>query len=162
MDTISVKEQDNCSSHHEVEVFCQDIEEPAWLGNIEPFVTKVLDHQNYQGWNISVVFCSDNYIRNLNRDFRNRDSATDVLSFVQIENPAALPAAPFYAGDIVISLETLAENSSYFEIDEEEELKRVLIHGILHLAGWTHSDTDQRMLHKQEHIVSVFIEENIY
>ena len=164
MDVSSVTAQNNSQlpGQHEVEVFCKDIQQPAWIKNIEPFVLKVLNHQNYRNWSLSIVFCNDSYIQILNSKYRHKDNATDVLSFAQIDSPAELSDGIFYAGDIVISLDSLAGNARYFEVDEEEELKRLLIHGILHLGGWNHSDTDQRMLKKQEELVSVLSEENIY
>ena len=149
---------------HELAVLCEGIEEPHWLKNVEPFVRKVLDYQGYREWELAVVFCNDGYIRALNGKYRQQDRATDVLSFAHINNPEALPAGHFAAGDIVISLDTLSENAQFFEVAEEEELKRLLIHGILHLAGWNHSNNspEQPMLKRQENILSVLSEETIY
>ena len=68
----------------------------------------------------------------------------------------------FTAGDIVISLDSLKKNCSDFEVSEDEELKRLLIHGILHLAGYDHSDNspEQEMLKLQERILATFMQEN--
>lgn len=151
------------ASCHTVEIFYTNMKEPPWLANVAPFVVKILDFQGYRQWEMSILFCDDSYIRVLNSTYRQKDYATDVLSFTQIGSSDDLPAGPFYAGDIVISLDSLAENARYFEVDMEEELKRLLIHGILHLAGWNHSDNnpEQPMLKTQEHILSTFLEENI-
>ncbi|MDR2109756.1 MAG: rRNA maturation RNase YbeY, partial [Spirochaetaceae bacterium] len=79
------------------------------------------------------MLCNNPYIRSLNARFRNTDEATDVLSFPL---GAAAPddqtgESRYLPGDIVISLESLAENSAYFRVSQDEELRRLLIHGIL-------------------------------
>lgn len=153
------------SSVGEIEVICEEIEEPGWIDRVKPFIRRVLDLQEYRNWILSLVFCNDEYMRHLNRDFRDKDSATDVLSFTQVEDPSEIPEdGTFYAGDIVISLDTLAENARYFEVNEEEELKRLIIHGILHLGGLDHSDNspEQEMLILQERILTDLAKEKIY
>ena len=88
------------------------------------------------------------------------DEPTAVLSFAQVDSKEAFPAkgGRFYAGDIVISMETLAKNAEYFGISVNEELKRLLVHGLLHLSGMDHenNDADQPMLVKQEKILNNF------
>jgi probable rRNA maturation factor len=148
-----------------VDVICQDIDEPSWMDRARTFALKALAEMGYRGWELSLVFCGDEYIRTLNRDYRGKDAATDVLSFPQIDDPSEVPdAGPFFAGDIVISLETLEENARYFEVSEEEELKRLIIHGILHLGGWDHSDNspEQEMLKLQERVLANLAKEKIY
>jgi probable rRNA maturation factor len=109
---------------------------PPWGDRAERFILKVLERLGRDGWDLSVLFCGDRYIRSLNAQFRNRDEPTDVLSF---SLGACSPRGGRYLpGDIVISLETLAENAAYFQVSEDEELRRLLIHGILHLDGQDH------------------------
>jgi probable rRNA maturation factor len=64
----------------------------------------------------------------------------------------------FTAGDLVISIDSLADNAKQFSVSENEELKRLLIHGILHLNGMDHTtnDTDEEMLQVQEKILAGF------
>jgi len=71
---------------------------------------------------------------------------------------------PYSAGDIIISLETVEENSKYFKVSYEEELKRVLIHGILHLMGLDHetNSEDEEMLIKQEKILKDLIGRGLF
>ena len=66
--------------------------------------------------------------------------------------------ARYVAGDIVISVDTLKKNANYFSVSENEELKRLIIHSILHLSGMDHSDNskDQPMLVLQEDILKLF------
>ncbi|MGI9256971.1 MAG: rRNA maturation RNase YbeY [Salinispira sp.] len=156
--------EDTPASFHTVELFCMNVMPPAWLENVIPFVVKVLEYRKYRRWTLSVVFCDDTYIQNLNMRYRHQNYPTDVLSFSQISTPAELPADHFDAGDLIISLEMLSENARYFHVDEEEELKRLLIHGILHLGGWDHADNnpEQIMLKMQEEILRTLLEEKIY
>ena len=105
---------------------------------------------------LSLVFTNDDYIAFLNREYRGRDEATDVLSFCQAEGETAPSGSQLYnAGDIVISVEYLEKNCRDFKVEENEELKRLLVHGLLHLAGWEHETTepDEKMLVYQEKIL---------
>jgi probable rRNA maturation factor len=148
-----------------VEVLVHNIDEPDWLLRAGDFARRVLERLEYHSWDFSILFCDDAHIRELNSTYRNKDSATDVLSFPQIDDPSEIPeSGTFFAGDIVISLDTLAENAAYFSVSEEEELKRLIIHGILHLGGWDHSDNspEQEMLRLQERILAELSKEKIY
>lgn len=115
--------------------------EPAWISRIEPFVQNVLSELGYDGEEISILFCSDKMIQELNASYRNIDSPTDVLSFENGEEYTDEDGNVWLqAGDIAISLETLAKNATYFEVTENEELKRLLVHGVLHLNGYDHGE----------------------
>lgn len=116
------------------------IEEPAWFEKIEGFVLKVMEILQYDRQEISILFCSDIFIQNLNLEYRQIDSATDVLSFENGELYEEDGEEWFAAGDIAISVETLPKNSEYFEVTQNEELKRLLIHGLLHLNGFDHGE----------------------
>lgn len=107
-------------------------------------------------WDFSILLCDDGLIRRLNRQFRGVDAPTDVLSFEiagECEDEAG--RAFFCAGEIIISLDSLAFNSDEFRVSKNEELKRLVIHGILHLNGMDHcgSSPDQEMLQVQESIL---------
>lgn len=118
----------------------EDIEEPKWILNIEPFLQKVMNELKFEQEEISLFFCNDDYIRELNKNYRNIDSSTDVLSFENGEKYSDEQGEWFCAGDIVISLETLPVNAQYFDENNDSELKRLLVHGILHLNGFDHGE----------------------
>ena len=59
----------------------ENLPEPAWFSKVEAFVLKILSELNKSDWELSVFFCGDAYIRSLNKEYRNIDSATDILSF---------------------------------------------------------------------------------
>jgi probable rRNA maturation factor len=130
---------------------------PPWAGMVQAYVLKVLEFLGKDNWELSVLFCNDAYIRSLNAQYRRRDEVTDILSFCLGETiREAGGAVRFLPGDIVISLETLRENARYFEISEDEELRRLLIHGILHLDGMDHETNEKTepMLELQEKILA--------
>ena len=114
------------------------IEKPVWLDGVEPFVQTVMEKLSYDKEEISVLFCSNEFIQELNKNYRQIDSATDVLSFENGEEYEDEEGVWFCAGDIAGSLDMLPENAEYFETDANTELKRLLIHGVLHLNGMDH------------------------
>ncbi len=131
----------------------------AFAKKIRMLCSKIFDILSIMNWELSLVICSDSFIKNLNCDFRGKDEPTDVLSFPQIESSFPVHEdGTVYAGDIVISMETLIKNSEKFKVDINEEFTRLLIHGILHLNGYTHSDNnpEQEMLVIQEDILKKF------
>jgi probable rRNA maturation factor len=146
-----------------VAISARGIALPPWKGAARGYIRRVLKHINRDGWDLSVLFCDDAYIRALNARFRGADEATDVLSFVLGETTEEQGRRRFLPGDLAISLETLAENARYFRVSEDEELRRLLIHGILHLDGLDHDTNDptQPMLQLQEKILAELSGERI-
>jgi len=95
---------------------------------------------------VSVLLTGDEEIRRLNREFRHKDKSTDVLSF-----PAAESAGRArLAGDVAISVETAAREAAQREHPLALELKILLLHGVLHLAGWDHEVDTGEMARKEE------------
>jgi probable rRNA maturation factor len=92
---------------------------------------------------VSVLLTEDEAIRTLNRTYRGKDKATDVLSF-----PAAETAAGV-AGDLVISLETALRQAEERGHSLETEIRVLLLHGLLHLAGYDH-EVDDGAMHRKE------------
>lgn len=116
------------------------LEEPEWFSKVESFVEKVLKELKYTGEEISILFCKDDYIKELNKTYRNIDAPTDVLSFENDEEYEDEEGTWKCVGDIVISLETLPVNAEYFDETKNDELKRLLVHGLLHLNGMDHGE----------------------
>jgi probable rRNA maturation factor len=86
-----------------------------------------------------VLFCDDPTIRSLNRHFRGKDAATDVLSFSGGFLP---PDGPPYIGDVAISLDTASRQAGERGVDLVRELEVLMIHALVHLAGYDH-ETDR-------------------
>lgn len=139
-----------------VSIDWRDIDEPAWLCRAEAFASLVLESLGKDNWALSLLFCGDNFIQTLNRDYRGKDETTDVLSFCMGDTIEEEGKAIFLAGDIVISLPALARNAIEFSVTEDEELRRLIAHGILHLSGLDHTDNDpaQPMLLEQERLLA--------
>ena len=118
----------------------EGIREPEWLDAAQKFIEAAAGALNFDGEEISVLFCSDEYIQELNKSYRNIDAPTDVLSFENDESYEDEEGKWKCVGDIAISLETLPVNAEYFNEDANAELKRLLVHGLLHLNGMDHGE----------------------
>ena len=147
---------------NDVEVASAGIDDPGWLQGCRRFAAKVLNTRGIDNWELSILLTDDGTIRQLNRHYREMDAPTDVLSFSQDPDYAtAAGEATVPAGDIVISMESLSRNAQARLISEEEELKRLLIHGILHLEGMDHEDEQSEMIRLQENILTRLKKERI-
>jgi probable rRNA maturation factor len=92
---------------------------------------------------VSVLFTGDAAIRRLNRRFRGKDKATNVLSFQSWDDIADLPSGPVAIGDIVLALETAMREADERGVSLREHATYLLIHGFLHLCGYDHeTDSD--------------------
>ena len=92
---------------------------------------------------LTILICDDEYICQLNSQYRNVDSPTDVLSF---PSGAVLPdSLEVYLGDIAISYETALKQAALADHPVEDELSLLVVHGVLHLAGYDHhTDSDKK------------------
>ncbi len=97
---------------------------------------------------LSLSLVGDAAIRELNREYRGRDRATDVLSFPLGDQPA--PAAERLLGDVVISVDTAARQAAEYDATLQREIYRLLIHGVLHLKGHDHLERDERLAMERE------------
>ncbi len=144
---------------NEVRYSVLEIEEPVWAAKAADFALAALDELGKRNWLVSLVLCGDGLIHELNRDYRHIDAPTDVLSFALGEYEpmeGGKSAEPLYiAGDIVISLPAMERNALEFQVPPDEELRRLIVHGILHLSGLDHTDNspEQPMLRQQEDLV---------
>ena len=137
---------------------------PGWEKSLKGFARRVLAELGRDKWDLSVLLCNDKTISRLNSRYRGKAEATDVLSFA-LAGGADFPAGRGgrMPGDIAISLDTLRDNAGRFKIDEDEELRRLLIHGILHLDGMDHRGNrkTEPMLQLQERILAKLADERI-
>ena len=99
---------------------------------------------------VSLVLAGNEYVRELNRKYRSIDRATDVLAFPMDEE---------ILGDIVISVEKVQEQALTYRQSFEEEMARLIIHGVLHLLGYSDkSKHDEKKMHvRQEQILNVIL-----
>jgi probable rRNA maturation factor len=106
------------------------------------FLRQAIDATGLVG-DVSVLLTGDEAIRTLNRNFRRKDKATDVLSFPAAEGMGDV------AGDLAISLETAFRQAKEHQHTLEMEIRVLLLHGLLHLAGHDH-ETDNGTMHRKE------------
>lgn len=154
----------------------ENMESPAWLSNVEPFAQKVLQKLEKNAWEVSVLFCTAGFIQNLNSQYRQIDSPTDILSFEDGGEYEDEEGNMVYAaGDIAICTEVFLKNAAEFGVTADEELKRLVIHGLLHLSGMDHGEAhigkdrsfeggteeDKEMLELQEKLMEEFASESI-
>ena len=149
-----------------------DVEEgmtaPEWLNAVVPFAEKVLEKLDKTDWEVSFLFCTGPFISKLNNDYRDIDSETDILSFEDgTEYTDEDGNTVFSAGDIAICIDVFMKNALEFGVKPDEELKRLIIHGLMHLSGMDHGEAhignnrefeggteeDRKMLILQEQLV---------
>ena len=99
---------------------------------------------------IELILTTDEEIKELNKTYRNKDKATDVLSF-PLED---IPGMPL--GSIVISVDTAKKGAEEFGHSIEDEIKLLFIHGLLHLLGYDHEVDDGEMREKEKEIIKKF------
>lgn len=111
---------------------------------------KTLAAEGYRKVQTSILFCSDSYIRKLNRKYRRVDASTDVLTFSMHEGKFS-NFHPEVLGDVVISLETASRQAKRFRHSLNKETILLVIHGILHLLGYDHlKKKDKELMRKKE------------
>ncbi len=93
---------------------------------------------------ISIIFCSDNYILDVNMKYLQHDYFTDIITFDYCEGNRL-------SGDLFISVDSVRENASFYGTEFENELNRVIVHGLLHLIGYDdHTEEDQKTMRSKE------------
>lgn len=142
---------------NDIDVSTTGVETPSWIPACGEFITAVLKERGISDWEVSVLLCDDRFIQDLNARYRGIEAPTDVLSFPQSTpeslSPPRRPGQNSVAGDIVVSLDTLQRQALENRQPEETELKRLLIHGILHLQGLDHPQEGGGMIGIQEGIL---------
>jgi rRNA maturation RNase YbeY len=95
---------------------------------VKRWITDIIKAQGKKVGDISYLFCDDAYLIEVNRAYLNHDTYTDIITFDYVEDN-------LISGDIMISVERVKENAQLFGSTFDQELHRVIIHGILHLLG---------------------------
>jgi len=133
-----------------IEIAVEGVPAPRWRKRLSRFCAAALTAAGFAQWEISLLLCDDERITTLNGRYRGMHRPTDVLSFLGDEKGTERAVV----GDIAISLDTMRRNAVAFSVSEEEELKRLTVHGILHLAGMDHGrGKGRKMLALQENLL---------
>ena len=130
-----------------------ETDEKIDLKNVRAVLKKLVSYYGEKR-DFSVTFVTDEEIRNLNREYRDLDMPTDILTF-RLDDAPSFPIS-FDEEEMMVSLDTMRRNALEFGVREEEELSRLLLHGLLHLRGLDHKTNDfdkEEMLKEQESVL---------
>ena len=109
--------------------FFEKIKEFSFDENIFTKIEALIFNENKKEGELSFVFCSDEYLLKMNIDYLKHDFYTDVITFDYSEGD-------IISGDVFISIDRIKENAEKYNVTFENELQRVMIHGVLHLVGY--------------------------
>ena len=118
------------------------------------WIKKVIEKEGKNLGAITCIFSSDTEILRINRQYLKHDYYTDIITFDYTENNIV-------SGDLFISLDTVRFNSEKFKTAYEDELRRVIIHGILHLCGYNDLTKEQKVIIRMKESESLAIWNNI-
>lgn len=97
---------------------------------LRQWIKETIEAEGYKLKELNYIFCSDAYLIEINRQYLNHDTYTDIVTFDNSEVQGDI------VGDIFISIERTRENAAKFSVADTDELHRVIIHGTLHLLGY--------------------------
>ncbi len=118
-----------------------DVSLPGFVqAEIVLWLDKVFQSEKNDYGDITFIFCSDEYLYELNKEYLNHNDLTDVITFDYGDEVGMV------SGDIFISTERVADNALQLEVDYLEELYRVMVHGVLHLLGYKDKDAGEKEL----------------
>ncbi len=111
--------------------------------SIKTWVLNIIDKEGKTSGEVNYIFCDDDYLHKINVGFLNHDTYTDIISFDYTHGNVI-------SGDIYISTERVAENAIQFDTSFDNELRRVMAHGVLHYCGYGDKADDERILMRQK------------
>jgi len=113
------------------------------------WISDVISSEGFQVGEINYIFCNDSYLNKINQEFLNHDTFTDIISFDYTLGKEV-------GGDIFISIERVLENAEKFDEVFENELHRVMIHGILHFMGYKDKTKKEKTLMRTKEDEKIF------
>lgn len=122
-----------------IEFFAEDITfDLADREKTRQWILQVVEREQHQLIHLNYIFCSDAYLLEINQAYLQHDTLTDIITFDHSDEKGEIE------GDIFISVERVQENASKLGLIFEDELHRVMIHGVLHLLGYDDKQTSQK------------------
>ncbi len=110
----------------------------------EDWVSRIIESEGFDEGEINYIFCDDDYLHKINVEYLDHDTLTDIISF-------DYTVGNLIQGDIFISIERVRDNANDFNVSFDEELKRVLSHGVLHYCGYKDkSPKDEALMRSKE------------
>lgn len=118
---------------------------------LKEWITSAVKEEKHTLGEIVIAFCSDSYIHKTNLEFLQHNYPTDIITFDNSSGQIA-------SADLLISVETVASNAERFAVTFDDELLRVMIHGVLHITGYDdHTDEDRlRMRAREDYYIQKF------
>ena len=118
--------------------------------NISSWIAKTIESEGKNEGDISYIFCGDDYLLEINFKYLKHNTLTDIISFDYTDED-------LISGDIFISIDRVKENSEKFNVSFQDELHRVMIHGILHFCGYKDKtkEEEQLMRSKEDYYLSL-------
>ncbi|NNL16794.1 MAG: rRNA maturation RNase YbeY [Flavobacteriaceae bacterium] len=110
---------------------------------LSDWISSVISSEGLKEGVINYIFADDDYLHKLNVEFLNHDTLTDIISF-------DYKVGKELHGDIFISVERVIENAKEFDVDFDDELNRVVVHGILHFCGYKDKTDEQKNLMREK------------
>lgn len=119
--------------------------------NIKPWIEKIIITEEKRLGEINYIFCDDEYLLKINQDYLQHDYYTDIITFDNVRGKTI-------SGEIFVSLQRIKDNASLISKNYEEEKKRVIAHGILHLCGYKDKTDEQQkeMRAKEDFYLNIF------
>jgi len=110
----------------------------------EDWISRIIESEGFDEGEINYIFCDDEYLHKINVEYLDHDTLTDIISF-------DYTVGNLIQGDIFVSVERVQDNANDFNVSFEEELKRVLSHGVLHYCGYKDkSPNDEALMRSKE------------
>ena len=114
------------------------------VAHYEDWISRIIESEGFDEGEINYIFCDDEYLHKINVEYLDHDTLTDIISF-------DYTVGNLIQGDIFVSIERVQDNASDFNVSFEEELKRVLSHGVLHYCGYKDkSPKDEALMRSKE------------
>lgn len=120
---------------------------------LKNWLKSVIEAEGFVLGDINYVFCSDEYLLKINVEYLDHDYLTDIITFDNSEDEDLIE------GDIFISIDRVVDNAKTFQVSTEHELRRVLVHGVLHLCGYLDkTDEEEKLMREKEnHYLQLFL-----
>jgi len=103
------------------------------------WISRIVSSEGHAIGELSFIFCGDEYLHEMNRTYLNHDALTDIITFDYSMGKAI-------SGDVFIAIERVSDNAKGFDVEEEEELQRVMAHGVLHLLGYNDKTREEALV----------------
>lgn len=140
---------------NKIEIF-NETKEDINYAYLNEVINKTLEIEKISKVEFNIILVDNNYIKKINREYRDIDKETDVISFAFIDSDLPLISDCKILGDIYISLDKVKEHSVEYNHSFKRELSFLTVHGILHLLGYDHMNEEesQTMFERQEYILN--------